>query len=52
MYQHGKKKTNKNLLDFCTLQKIEIFFSYFMRLFNSCVVQQDSVLQAGVKQNF
>jgi len=39
--QQGKRKT-KNLLDFCTSQKIESFLAYFMRILNSCLVWQDS----------
>jgi len=40
MPQQGKRKT-KNLLDFYTLQKIESFLAYFMRILKSCVVEQD-----------
>jgi len=47
MSQQEKKKT-KSLLDFYTLQKIESFLAYFMRILNSCLVEQDSILQTGV----
>jgi len=47
MSQQGKRKT-KSLLDFYTKHKIESFLAYFMRILNSCVVSQDSILQNGV----
>jgi len=47
MSQQGERKT-KNLLYFYTSQKIESFLEYFMRIRNSCVVEQDSILQTGV----
>jgi len=45
MSQQGKRKS---LLDFYKLQKIESFLAYFMRLLNSCVVQQNYILHTGV----
>jgi len=47
MSQQGEMKT-KNLLDFYTLQKIESFLAYFVRILNSCVLLQDSILQIRV----
>ena len=49
MSQQGKNKT-KSLLDFYTEQKFESFLAYFIRILNSCVVLQDSILQTGGAQ--
>jgi len=50
MFQQRKRKT-KSLLDFYTQQKSESFLAYFMRILNSCVVYQNSILQSGVCAN-
>jgi len=43
----GKRKT-KSFLDISSQQKIESFLAYFMRIPDSCVVWQVSILQTGV----
>jgi len=50
MFQQGKRKT-KSLLDFYT-QKNKSFLAYFMRILNSCVVQQDSCTPASPAAHF
>jgi len=43
MFQQGESET-KSLLDFYPLQKIESFLAYFIRILDSCVIYQDSIL--------
>jgi len=47
MSRQGKMKT-KSLLDVYAYKKIESFLAYFMRILNSCVILQDSILPTGV----